>query len=330
MSRDRIFQGAIVALAVAVLAIQLPSCGGGGSSSTAAPAGVTRGVVTGFGSIFVNGVEYITDTNTIRRDLDSGTSDIPGLDNEVFRVGMVVEVRHGAGDNNATQIDYRDNLEGPVSGLAGGNFTVLGIPVVTDNTTVIQLDGGAALADGAIAEVSGLPDNAGVLHATFVEIKPAGSVTVFELKGYVAANNLGTDNTFTLGIVPNSAGSVTVRVDTATVFDMTGGRSGLSVGSFVEVKTTSVAAPLLATAVEAEGPETESPEGAKVSIEGYPSNINATAKTFTLMGLSVMAGGAVTYESPMTGFADITTVTKIEVHGAMSGGTLTAEQIGPR
>ena len=323
------YWGLPIALAALVLAFQLPSCGGGGGTVTA-PAGVTRGTITGFGSVFVNGVEYFTDNDTLRFHVDDGPSDISGLDNDVFRVGMVVEVHHGADDTDATRIEFANNLEGPVAGLAGNGFSVLGISVVTDGATNIQRDGGATLADGAIAEVSGLPDSSGVLHATFIEVKPAATVTAFEVKGYVVANNLGVDNSFTLGMVPNAGAAAKIQVDGATVFDTAGGRAGLAAGSFVEVRTASASAPILATAVEAQGSETESPDGANASIEGYPTNIYAAPKTFTLMGIGVDAAGAVVYEHPMAGFAEITGATKVEVHGTMSGGKLLASRIGPR
>lgn len=329
MRKVSMYRGALAIVAVLSLVVYLQSCGGGGGSSPGPSAGITRGVITGFGSVIVNGVEYSTDNNTVRLHVDDGMTDIPGADDNVFRVGMVVELQHGSNDNHATRIEFANNLEGPVSGLAGDSFTVLGIPVVTDNTTNIQLDGGATLADGAIAEVSGLPDNAGVLHATFLEVNPAGSLTEFELKGYVAVNNIAVDNTFTLGLVPNASSTTTVQVDAATVYDLAGGQAALTAGTFVEVKTGSATAPLLATAVEAPGPEMETPNGASMSVEGYPTDIDGTAKTFMLMGIVVDASGAVTYEAPLTGFADINGSAKIEVHGEMSGGVLVATRIGP-
>lgn len=321
--RHRFAFGGLALLAAASL---LAACGGG-SSGTSSATGVTRGPITGFGSVFINGTEYFTDNSTIRRHVDEGNSDISGLDNDVFRIGMVVELHHGADDNDATEIDYRNNLEGPVAGLTAGGFSVLGIPVTYDNSTNIRLEGGATLADGAIVEVSGLPDSAGVLNATYIEVKPAGSVSRFEVKGFVVANNIAADNSFTLGLVAGAASTTTVQVNGATRFDLPGGSAGLTAGTFVEVKTASTAAPILATSVEAQGPETECPEGSRVSIEGFPTDINATAKTFTLMGVSVDASGAVTYEAPLTGFADITGTRKIEVHGTMSGGVLIASRI---
>ncbi|MCL5965962.1 MAG: DUF5666 domain-containing protein [Deltaproteobacteria bacterium] len=215
-----------------VLGIGLAACGGGGAGTGTT---TTRGPITGFGSVFVNGIEFQTGAQTHRRMLDEGPGDAPGHDNEVFRVGMVVTVHHGPDDDNATEIEYEDNLEGPVESVnaVDNSFQALGQKVVYDNTTHFEFSGDATLSPGAIVEVSGLPDVNGVIHATYIEVMPAGSRTTFEIKGFLGGLPTA-DNTFRLG--PSSGvGTVTVDYMGAMMEDMPAG--GLANGLFVEIET---------------------------------------------------------------------------------------------
>ncbi|HQT98502.1 MAG TPA: hypothetical protein PK416_11615, partial [Thermodesulfobacteriota bacterium] len=52
----------------AVAALALAGCGGGGAGGTSP---TTRGPITGFGSVWVNGIEFQTDSATHRRILDT-------------------------------------------------------------------------------------------------------------------------------------------------------------------------------------------------------------------------------------------------------------------
>ena len=66
----------------AVFVSILASCGGGGGSAGIGGTGITSGgTITGFGSIFVNGVKYNTDAATVSGDLmrnkKVGVLDIP-------------------------------------------------------------------------------------------------------------------------------------------------------------------------------------------------------------------------------------------------------------
>lgn len=230
--------GAVLLAATALLAM----CGGGSSPG---PSGTTRGVITGFGSVIIDHrFEFQTSNLTQRMHLDDGPGDISGADNSVFRIGMVVTVHHGA-DDFAEEIEFENDLEGPVAGLAGvapnRSFTVLGQPIVTDNGTFIE---GGAVDNGAIVEVSGLTDAAtGIIHATFIEVKTG--VTTFEIKGFASQDN---GSSFKLGQLPGLT-TVTVNYSPSALHDVTAG----SVSGFVEVKTDAAGAatiPITATRVE--------------------------------------------------------------------------------
>ncbi|HEB98347.1 MAG TPA: hypothetical protein ENJ05_02450, partial [Thiotrichales bacterium] len=83
----------------AAIALGLTACGGGSSTTSSldgSTASVT-GVITGFGSIFVNGVEYETNGANITIDGQPGTEDD-------LRVGMVVTLEGSASGNSGTAV----------------------------------------------------------------------------------------------------------------------------------------------------------------------------------------------------------------------------------
>src|SRR5258708_21319331 len=113
----------IVAAAVLLLA----SCGGptqlGGIQGSGS--GVAYGPITGFGSIFVNGVEYATSNAQIRID------DQPGAESQLL-VGEVVTVTGSVNSDGktgtATQVTFSSDVAVPPNGadIAGGPFVRLG------------------------------------------------------------------------------------------------------------------------------------------------------------------------------------------------------------
>lgn len=318
-----------------VLTAAFAGCGGGGGSMSGTGTSVTTGAITGFGSVFVNGVEFKTGPGTHRRMLDDGPGDMPGHDNEVFKEGMIVTVRHDDNDE-ASEIEFEDNLKGPVSGinLADNTFRVFGAAgqlVIVDGKTkfhddtlgpaVASLSG---LADNNVVEVSGLPDATGAIHATMVERKSLAinPSQPFEIKGFVINLNK-TAKTFSLGQVPSPT-LITIPVDYSGMMNLP---APVDNGVFVEVETRSATTPLAALNIEPKKNEADDLEGAeRVDIEGFPAAITPGTMTFTLNGVTVSASGAQFFPAGRT-FADITTATRIEVKGAMSGATLMATQI---
>lgn len=325
----------VMGVSLVVLTAAFAGCGGGGGSMSGTGTSVTTGAITGFGSVFVNGVEFKTGPGTHRKMLDDGPGDMPGRDNDVFKEGMVVTVRHDDNDE-ASEIEFEDNLKGPVSNinLADNTFRVFGSAgqlVIVDGKTRFHddtpgpaLSSLSGLADNNVVEVSGLPDAAGAIHATMVERKSLtiASMGLFEIKGFVINLNT-TAKTFSLGQVPAPT-AITVPVDFSGMMNLP---APVDNGVFVEVKTRSVTTPLAAVNIEPKKNEADDLEGAeRVDIEGYPAAITPGTMTFTLNGVTVSASGAQFFPAGKT-FADITTATRIEVMGTMSGTTLMATRI---
>ncbi len=185
----------IVAAAVLLLA----SCGGptrlAGIQGSGSPA-VASGPITGFGSIFVNGVEYATSNAQIRID------DQPGAESQLH-VGQVVTVTGSVNSDGktgtATQVTFSGDVAGPITRIdtAAGTFVVLGETVRVSGSTLfddnIQPASIASLQVGNIVEVSGFQNTAGEIVASRIQLQAAGSA--LEVKGIVQSLDM-TAHTF--------------------------------------------------------------------------------------------------------------------------------------
>lgn len=310
-----------------VLALMVAGCGGSGGGGLAGGGiggtGITSGTVTGFGSVFVNGVEF--DTSGAGFDVD----DNPTAMESDLGIGMVVTVTGTVNNDgitgSATLIEYDEAVEGPIAANpvedADGvmkTFDVLDITVMVDhNNTVFVNTDYDSLAQNDVVEVSGHIDANGDLQATRLEktgvLNPG---TEIETKGMVA----GFDNidTFMLG-------SLTVTFDGATVFEDLPGT--VSDGQFVEVKgrLTGPAA-VLATRIELED-EDFGDDVAEISIEGIVSDFNGI-DDFKVAGQVVNATTA-SFEPASLG-TSIANGDKVEVEGAIVGGVLIADEVEQR
>ncbi|MFZ2224784.1 MAG: DUF5666 domain-containing protein [Candidatus Deferrimicrobium sp.] len=229
---------------------------GGGTGGT----GISTGVVSGFGSVVVNGVHFRTDNNVapgFRTEKKiNGADKSLERDKDVFAEGMVVTVRHGADDNNAQGIEYRDNLRGLIAVIASGAdniIEVLGQTVVVENAATF-----ASLKRNDIVEVSGFVDNAGWIRAAYI-LPIASSVQEFEVKGFVSESS---STGFRLGPLPDGSGT-TVLVSNAT--------GGPANRAYVQVITTDrepVGGSITATRIEILAARTDFPENVAVDLEG--------------------------------------------------------------
>jgi len=310
------------ALSLAI-ALAVVACGPGGSSGVAGIGGsgyISSGSVTGFGSVFVNGVEFETDSATFDIEGDPGTQDD-------LAIGMVVKVDGSINDDGitgtATSISFDDELQGPVSTIVPiGNdgvkstITVLGVNVIIDSSST-TFDSEAAVFDfNTIAinnnvEVSGFFDSKGDIQATRLELKDVvfDANSIVEIKGTITGTS-GT--TFSLG-------GLTVDASSATLDDLP---DGLVNGQLVEVKGTFDIATdtITATKVEAEDDSVEDTED--FEIEGLVTDY-IDDSNFKIAGISVDASTATRQPATLSLENDI----RIEVEGAIVDGKLIATEI---
>lgn len=149
-------------------------------------------------------------------------------------------------------------LEGVITRFAStADFDVSGQPVTTDADTRIDDRTGSALAVGAVVEVEGELDDAGVLLADEVSFRPDA---LFTLAGRVEAVGAGT-----LTLL-----GTTLAVGKHTIFEDDSGRrdrflnlDGISTGDYVEVRAYQDTAGLVAVAIERDDDQDE------IGVEGF-------------------------------------------------------------
>jgi len=168
---------AVVAGAAAVAV--LGSCGGGGDGGQDGvipePVSITStGAITGFGSVYVNGVRFTTSAADIEIDGAKATQ-------ADLKVGQVIDIKGTMLDGSAKAdvVRYNHNLEGPVTAIDGLTLVAMGQTVrVSSGTSLgdpITIDpdrleiGGLALGD--VVQVSGLITDDGSIEATRVDLR---------------------------------------------------------------------------------------------------------------------------------------------------------------
>lgn len=279
------------------IVVLLAGCAGGGETGTGGtesntdipklPTPVAVGTITNFGSVFVNGIEFFTNTKSVFT-VEGNSSNESEL-----KVGMVVSVRGAvrndgkAGD--ATHIEFADDADGVVLSKAltngVGTLNVMGHTVNVDAATVFESfnKGLYATIDatpvGAVVEVSGFTAPGGNITATRVELKSADfSSGEIETKGVISDINL-VAKTFKMG-------SLTVDFSTAQFKNVTA--ASLTTSLFVEVKSTQgiVADKLIASAVEAKKDHRriEGKKGENTKLEGIITNVNSGTNQITVNG----------------------------------------------
>jgi hypothetical protein len=267
---------------LAVLALFLAACGGGSSNSdgpttpppAAQPTNLTAaGTLTGFGSIYVNGIEFETGSATYEVD------DVQGNSDSDLSVGMFVRVSGTVNadgvSGTAESVSYDDEIEGPVENLMADPddasrkiFSVFDTQVIISAATIFRAEDGSAfgfetIANGDNVEVSGDIYGDAIL-ATYVELQEA-SDDEYEVKGTIT--ELFGDDQFTLTL--NNGVMLNVELDIgAEIPDV-----GLMLEQYVEVEgriPDPVGAPndILATKVELEDQDSFDDEDDEVEIKG--------------------------------------------------------------
>ncbi|NIO16513.1 MAG: hypothetical protein GTN70_05885 [Deltaproteobacteria bacterium] len=305
----------ILCFAALLILFALSSCGGGGgsSSSDAGSAGVSRGTITGFGSVIVNGIRFNTGGAEILFD------DNPGPESDL-RVGMVVTVtgRFSGDDRTGTadRITRDELLKGPVDEiLPPDTIKVLNQTVHVGTALFEDFDtpGDPIPGDlmmGTLVEVDGHFDASGDIQATRIEKKI--SLLQFKIKGIIRST--GSDGSFVVGAQ---------TIDFATAERKNFPAQGLSPGLFVEVKgdRASPTSVFIASVVEVENQGLEGFPGDRVEVEGFvnlislpfdtdPGNIDfeVSGQPVDIVPGTIVEGGSL---------ADIDLNDKVEVEGIL-------------
>ncbi len=282
--------------------------------------GISSGTITGFGSIFVNGVEFNTEDAVITVDGDLANESDLGI-------GMVVAVE-GSYDQNglsgtANRITYDEILEGTVDAIdiAAESLVVLGQSVFTNKQTVFEGASFDALTVGNIVEISGFTTSSGAIQATRIEFKSQRfilSTTELEITGTVA--NLD-ESTMTFMI-----GDLVIDFSNAVLSDLPDGR--LTEGSVVAAESSveRVNGVLVANRVEGREISLADFGGLRFEIEGVVTDFTSPSD-FEVNGILVRTDANTLFENGTS--ADIALDTKLEeVEGILdANGVLFAAEI---
>lgn len=326
MINNSIYKSAMIA---SLMASSLLVAGCGTSTESAlASAGTTtvnKGVITGFGSIYVNGIKFETGGSSFEIDNTVETSQAN------LRVGMVVTINGTINADGktgqATFIQYDNELKGPISlvtdiDVITKEITVLGRIVTVTTDTVFDDDNDltfATLAAGVTVEISGLVTASGVMATHIEQQNDSNSDGKTEVLGAIS------------GITGSSLDGLAFKVygfavstDGATEFD------GLQLadmqdGVFIEVKGVLDAAgtTLIASKIEAKKKGLGKDDIDEAEIEGLVSNYNVDVSTFDIQGQAVDASSATLFPDSLVLVDGIT----LEAEGPIVDGVLKAEKI---
>ena len=302
-----------------VFLVGVAACGGGTqlAGGGIGGTGVSQGPITGYGSIWVNGVEFNTNNVTISKD---GTDVVPATLDELkqyLKIGMVVTVdgtiNSDGVSGTANTVTYAKELEGPITAITLPNtIAVLGQTVIVDNATKIEVAGTAAsinsLAVKDVVEVSGFLTANGI-RATYIEAK-AGSTAEYELKGTITniANTILTIGTQTVDI--NGA-----------VYDFTPKND-----DYVEVKgTLNAGGTFAASSMELKTRSLGKANAEKAELQGYVTSVTTAATDFVLNAQPVHIDSQTKFNGGAA--ADIKPGLILEVEGSLVGGVLNAAKI---
>ena len=335
-TKNNLIVRAIFCFAILVGFNFMVGCGGGGGgsdgtssrgSTPASVTGVSQGPIEGFGSVFVNGVEWETDNSEFEIE---GS---PGFSESDLQIGMLVKVKGnldaGGTTGTASTISFDDNLEGPISNPITTSsmgsvktLLIMGQTVIVENGVTFFDNNDptftfATMAVGDVVEVSGPTNFDGSIQATFIE-KKADDLTSF----------LATDDLEIQGIVADLVGN-TFRINGLAInFAGVTPRNGtIANGVLVEVKGDALAGnPLTLTATDVEvktaGLGVDDIDEAEV--EGFVTNLNSGAQTFRVNGQLVDYSAAAFFGGAE---ADLLNGTKVEAQGPVVGGVLRAEKV---
>ncbi|MDX1634687.1 MAG: DUF5666 domain-containing protein [Marinobacter sp.] len=185
----------------------LASCGGGGGGVGGIVDGGIRGTgssvgpVSGFASVFVNGIRFSTDGEV--------TSDDGITSESQLEKGMILRVDgewRDDGQGDAERLSYDDTFRGTVADFTGisttdgtGQFTILGQTITIDRQTVLRLGTATTLANGDAVRVSAWPRGDGSYRASFIGLISDDVNNDMELEGLIdSLTNNGSQKTFTI------------------------------------------------------------------------------------------------------------------------------------
>lgn len=303
----------------------LLGCGGGSTSTDVTPAAtpvVSVGVITGFGSVIVNGVRFDDSGATVMVNDQTATS-------AQLKIGMVVQVEGSvkacpnAGvalcEGIAARIRFRNNIEGPVTTInrLTNTLQVMGRDIVVDDMTVF--DGAtspelAGLSVGDMVSVSGLTEQTRV-RARLIQRTGSFQDGTTPVLAYGLVQNLN------LSLGTCTVDGVQVRFQGLPAADLPAG--GVANGQYVAVQGRAYGDGLMVADRLQLRDRISYPDATLVTLEGYVSGYVSVA-SFIVDGQQVDATKAVFLNGSA---ADLKDGVKVGVEGSIVGTALVASKL---
>ena len=285
---------------------------------------ISRGTITAFGSILVNGTDFDTSNAAIiveREEIGVG-DDIARNNLDIGRVVTVTGRVSKNGTNvTAKRVTYNDNVEGPVESMldidpATKEFVVLGQHVITNVITKFKGTAFDTIALNDVLEVSGFFDDTGAIRATFIE--KTGEFTpgaIVEVKGFAA--NLDTDlETFKIN-------DLTVDYALADTSGLPGGVPAEGLLVEVDGRLDAAGGVMLADEIVLED-EWGVLDSDQIEILGFVTDFVSVFE-FTVGNQEVQTDAATVFIDGTS--EDVAPGAKIEAEGSLSDGILFAHEI---
>lgn len=318
------------ALALAAVSLLTACGGGGGGGGGSADAGAppppaakpavqtyAKGSISGFGSVVVNGVRY-DESKAVIRNEEGATMQASDL-----KLGMVVEIVADPAQKNsdgvmtaqASQVHYRNELEGPVSAVSGQQLTILGQTVLVNNATVFEDGREFSMQAGKVLEVYGQRNASGQILASRIEVENDADSS-YELRSAISALNTA-EMSFRMGELTVSYKNVQQPVD------------ALANNDLVEVKlsrTPDASGQWLAIRLKKETPLAlvqniiASGTGVRADLEGFITHMDSPAR-FVVNGVNIDASAARILP------AGLAVGSLVEVEGSLVQGVLHADEV---
>jgi hypothetical protein len=271
---------------------------------------MATGVITGFGSIFVNGIHFQTSGALIRKNGQV-------VDQSQLAVGDMARIKGQANESDGTghadEVDVDESVVGPISAIDATNslLTVLAQTVKINGGTSFSKDIQPAditgLKVGDSIRVDGMYDSTGTIVATRIERGSASAP--FQVVGTVSGLNSGS-HTFMIN-------ALIVDYTSATLNGFASGAP--SNGDTVEVQGTSFNAAtktLSAMSVAREHTDQEeADDDTNIEREGLITRF-ASATDFDVAGKPVTTTSSTVYRNGSAG--DLALNVKVEVEGMLN------------
>lgn len=273
-----------------ITATLLFGCGGSETTSSlvsSTPSLVSStGVITGFGSVYVDGVRYLTDNADISINGNSGS------DVSLLKVGMHVTIV-SSDDNSetpvASRVTYESEVEGMVSSIDRDNQTIIvaGTLISYNNLTHFIEITEANLSVAQRIEVNGYLRQDNSYLATMIKLDADTSNDQAEYtRGLIEQLNT-TNRTFSLN-------QLVIHYNTASI------EGELSNGALVKIEGILTNETVIASHIKTEifdnNSDSSSEEFSRYEVEGIVSAFDATNKTITVNGYTFTLADTVQYQ----------------------------------